>query len=179
MWQPFALSEIVVIQSGQDIYDKERKQGSTPYVTATAEQNGIGYFVGNKNSSLGRNCLSVNRNGSVGYSFFHPYNALFGNDTRKLIPKNKSKYAGFFLACCITAQRYKYGYGLKMGTGRLLRQRIMLPVTSSGEPDYEFMDEYMRQVEKRLLDIYKSYLIDKQQDTEILTGGGMEIIRYE
>lgn len=160
-WKAFPISEVADIQSGQDIYDQERTQGDTPYITATAEQNGIGYFVGNQNETLARNCLSVNRNGSVGYSFFHPYNALFGNDTRKLIPKCKSKYVGFFLARCITEQRHKYGYGLKMGTGRLLRQKIMLPVTNSGTPDYEFMDEYMQQIEKRILKEYKSYIVNK------------------
>ena len=28
-----------------------------------------------------------------------------------------------------------------MGTGRLLRQKIMLPITDTGSPDYEFMDD--------------------------------------
>ena len=171
-WKPFVISEIADIQSGQDIYEQERTPGNTPYITATAEQNGIGYFVGNTNSTLAYDCLSVNRNGSVGYSFFHPYNALYGNDTRKLIPKHKNKYVGFFLACCITNQRHKYGYGLKMGTGRLLRQKIMLPVTTSGSPDYEFMEEYMREVEKRLLKEYTLYLVAKQQDEENRGGIG-------
>jgi len=39
------------------------------------------------------NCISVNRNGSVGYAFYHCYEALYGNDTRKLNPVIKNKYA--------------------------------------------------------------------------------------
>ena len=101
-WASFAISDVADILSGQDIYEQERIKGNNPYITATADQNGIGYFVGNTNNTLQSNCLSVNRNGSVGYAFFHPYPALFGNDTRKLIPKVKSKYVGFFLARCIT-----------------------------------------------------------------------------
>ena len=171
-WASFAISDVADILSGQDIYDQERKKGNYPYITATSEQNGIGYFVGNMNCTYESNCLSVNRNGSVGYAFFHPYFALFGNDTRKLIPKNKSKYVGFFLARCITEQRYKYGYGLKMGTGRLMRQKIMLPINDkTGEPDYEFMDEYMRQIEQKLLEKYKTY-ISKEKDNNDKYGGG-------
>ncbi|MDO4702093.1 MAG: restriction endonuclease subunit S [Erysipelotrichaceae bacterium] len=63
--------------------------GSTPYITATSVNNGIGYFVNNSNLTLEKGCISVNRNGSVGYSFYHSYDALFGNDTRKLVLKEK------------------------------------------------------------------------------------------
>ena len=113
--------------------------------------------MGNKNSSLDKDCLSVNRNGSVGYAFYHPYSALYGNDTRKLIPKVKNRYVGLFLACCISKQRHKYGYGLKMGTGRLYRQRIMLPATSDGKPDYDFMESYMKVKELSFLQKYFSF----------------------
>ena len=48
-WASFAISDVADILSGQDIYDQERKKGNYPYITATSEQNGIGYFVGNMN----------------------------------------------------------------------------------------------------------------------------------
>ena len=163
-WKVFFISEIADIKSGQDIYDRERITGNTPYITATAEQNGIGYFVGNNNSSLDKDCLSVNRNGSVGYAFYHPYLALYGNDTRKLVPKVKNKYVGLFLACSISKQRHKYGYGLKMGTGRLYRQRIMLPATSDGKPDYEYMENYMKNQERFIMQQYISMKNKKEKN---------------
>ena len=124
-WQPFFIEDIAEIVSGIDIYERERVEGTKPYITATANNNGIGYFVGNVNGTLESECLSVNRNGSVGYCFYHPYSALYGNDTRKLRPKVKNKYSSLFISMCITSQREKYGYGYKMGTGRLKRQRIL------------------------------------------------------
>ena len=101
----FFISDIAEIVSGKDIYESERKKGSIPYISATAQNNGIGYFVGNSNETLEENCLSVNRNGSVGYSFFHPYKALFSNDCRKLRLKNDSKFAGYFISRIITNQK--------------------------------------------------------------------------
>lgn len=68
-WKAFFLEEIAQISSGKDIYERERTSGQTPYVTATANNNGIGYFVGNQNETLEKGSLSVNRNGSVGYCF--------------------------------------------------------------------------------------------------------------
>ena len=142
-WKEFWLEDIVDIKSGRDIYKQERIEGETPYITATAVNNGIGYFVDNTNSTKDKECISVNRNGSVGYAFYHPYQAVYGNDTRKLVPKTKNKYIALFLTRSILNQKDKYGYGYKMGTGRLKRQKIMLPVNLDGCIDYDFMKKYM------------------------------------
>ncbi|MBC8945395.1 restriction endonuclease subunit S [Xenorhabdus indica] len=142
-WDEFFIENIAEIVSGKDIYDAERFSGRTPYISSTAKNNGVGHFVGNKNNTLEDNCLSVNRNGSVGYSFYHSYKGLFSNDCRKLRPKFKSEYVGLFLSNQVSCQREKYNYGYKMGTGRLKRQKIMLPIDENGKPDYPFMDKYV------------------------------------
>lgn len=148
-WKAFFLEEIAQISSGKDIYERERISGQAPYVTATANNNGIGYFVGNKNETLERGCLSVNRNGSVGYCFYHPYDALYGNDTRKLKPIRNNKYVSLFISMCITNQRAKYGYGYKMGTGRLKRQKILLPIDANSQPNWDYMETYMQNLEQQ------------------------------
>ena len=146
-YKDFFIQEIADILSGHDIYERERIDGQIPYITATANNNGIGYFVANINETLEENCLSVNRNGSVGYCHYHPYKALYGNDTRKLRPHVPNKYISLYISEAISSQRCKYGYGYKMGTGRLKRQKIMLPVTSDGNPDWAYMEAYMRGIE--------------------------------
>lgn len=157
-WKEFYISDVAEIVSGRDIYETERVEGLTPYATASAQNNGIRYFVNNTNETLENGCISVNRNGSVGYAFYHDYSALFGNDCRKLRPKIKSKYISLFITTQITAQREKYGYGYKMGTERLKRQKILLPVKSNGTPDYKFMESYMKYEEykqvKKYLDFF-------------------------
>lgn len=160
-WRTIKIEAIGEVKPGRDIYEKERIAGKTPYVTATALQNGIGYFVGNKNESLSEGCISVNRNGSVGYSFYHPYKALFGNDTRRIVPFNTYPYANFFITRAIMNQKDKYGYGLKMGTERLKNQDILLPVDKNEEPDYKYMAQYMKNVEIGLLSKYINYRLSK------------------
>lgn len=142
-WQEFFIEDICEIKSGKDIYERERIEGVTPYVTATANNNGIGYFISNENATLQEKCISVNRNGSVGYSFYHSYPALFGNDTRKLIPKYNDDYVAKFISFMISSQKEKYGYGYKMGTARLKRQKILLPVNEEEVIDYDFMKKYI------------------------------------
>ncbi len=158
-WGEFFIEDIAEILSGKDIYGSERIKGNTPYISATANNNGIGHFVGNDNPTKESGCLSVNRNGSVGYSFYHPYNALFSNDCRKLRLKSSNKHVGIFISQQITRQKGKYGYGYKMGTARLKRQKIMLPVNDQNEPDYNYMENYMKQLEYKKLN---EYLTKKQ-----------------
>ncbi len=156
-WGVFFIEEVAEINSGKDIYQAKRINGDTPYVSSTAQNNGIGYFVGNTNSTLEANCLSVNRNGSVGYSFYHSYPALFSNDCRKLRLKYPSKHIGIFISQQISRQRKKYGYGYKMGTARLKRQKILLPIKENNEPDYEYMENYMKRLELEKLKKYLDY----------------------
>ena len=156
-WKEIFIEEVAEIYSGKDIYEKERTIGDTPYITATANNNGIGYFIGNKNKTLESECISVNRNGSVGYAFYHCYEALYGNDTRKLEPFIKNKYTALFITHAITSQKDKYGYGYKMGTGRLKRQKIMLPV-SDGEINYEYMENFIKNIEKKHIKNVLKYL---------------------
>lgn len=143
MWKAFFIEDICDIISGKDIYERERINGKTPYVTATSANNGIGYFISNNNTTLQEKCISVNRNGSVGYSFYHSYPALFGNDTRKLIPKYNDDHVAKFISFMISSQKEKYGYGYKMGTARLKRQKILLPINKDESINYEFMKLYM------------------------------------
>ena len=159
-WAAFAIQDICEIVSGQDIYERERIAGNTPYITATANKNGIGYFISNQNTTLEKDCISVNRNGSVGYAFFHPYHALFGNDTRKLRPKYLNKYTSLFLTACIEKQRVKYGYGYKMGTERLKKQKILLPVNVENQPDWTNIERFMQRIE---LEKIVCYLKSRQQ----------------
>ena len=156
-WKEIFIEEVAEIYSGKDIYERERTIGNTPYITATANNNGIGYFVGNENKTMESECISVNRNGSVGYAFYHCYEALYGNDTRKLKPFIKNKYTALFITHAITSQKDKYGYGYKMGTGRLKRQKIMLPV-SDGEVNYKYMENFIKNIEQKQIKNILKYL---------------------
>ncbi|PAV05086.1 MULTISPECIES: restriction endonuclease subunit S [Methanobacterium] len=156
-WSEFFISDIGEIDSGKDIYATERLKGDIPYITAKSKDNGVGHFIRNENNTLESNCISVNRNGSVGYAFYHPYKALYSNDCRK-IRLNRNKHISLFIANQITSQRGKYGYGYKMGTGRLKRQKIMLPIDDNNNPDWEFIESYMKKLEYEKISKYLNYI---------------------
>lgn len=153
-WKEFEINQIADVKSGKDIYSTERIEGDIPYVTSTAQTNGVGYFIGNDNQSLEKDCISVNRNGSVGFSFYHGYHALYGNDVRKVVLKNNmntNKYISLFITTTIMKQKEKYSYSVKLGTKRLKKQKILLPVKDDGTPDWKFMEQFMKRLENEAM----------------------------
>lgn len=156
-WDSFFIEAIGEIKSGKDITKKSMVPGDIPYVSATSLNNGVSAYISNTNDTLEKDCISINRNGSVGYAFYHPYTALFSNDCRKLVT-GLDKYTNLFIVNQIKAQKDKYNYGYKMGTNRILRQKIFLPVNSNGEPDYDYMKQYMINTEISMLKKYLKYL---------------------
>ena len=163
-WGEFGIEEVGEIHSGKDIYANERISGTTPYVSATAKNNGIGYYVGNDNKTLASNSLSVNRNGSVGYSFYHPYKALFSNDCRNIKLHYKSEQVGYFIANQISKQKNKYNYGYKMGTRRLKRQKILLPINDKEVPDYVYMEQYIKNIKFKKIKQYLDFKTKTEQN---------------
>lgn len=155
-WKDVELGLIADISSGRDIYAQERIVGDTPYITAGTANNGIGYFVGNDNDSKARNAISVNRNGAVGEAFYHPYEALYGNDCRRVnLHDADDEATQLFVVQCISKQKKAFSYSRKLGTARLKRLHVMLPVDDNGELDYAYMAQYAKNM---MLRKYKQYL---------------------
>ncbi|MCE4045150.1 restriction endonuclease subunit S [Lysinibacillus fusiformis] len=146
-WSSFTVEEIGDVLGGKDIFAHQREVGEIPYVGSSAINNGVIDFVGNDNNTKSSNILSVNRNGSVGYVFYHPYEAVFSGDTRRLKLKQyaNNKYVNLFIATCLEKQKDKFRFGYKLGAARLKRQRIMLPVDEHGDIDWEFIITFMEQ----------------------------------
>lgn len=133
-----------------------QKIGNRPFIGSTDSNNGITKFVSNTNESLDRNVLGVNYNGSVVENFYHPYEAVFSDDVKRLHLKNydDNKFVYLFIKSAILQQKVKYQYGYKFNGERMKRQSIMLPINSEGEPDYVFMENYMKRKEMEMLKRY-------------------------
>lgn len=153
-WGEFRISEIFDIKPGKRLTKSAMIDGDRPFVGATDSNNGITAWVGNKNESLDCNCLGVNYNGSVGETFYHPYECIFSDDVKRLHlkdEKKESRYVMLFLKTAILQQKVKYAYGYKFNESRMLKQTILLPTTLNGSPNYAFMEEYMKGLEQKIL----------------------------
>ena len=155
-WGEFFISDIFNIKAGKRLTKSEMKKGLIPFIGASDSNNGITNFVNNSNSSIDSNVLGVNYNGSVVENFYHPYKAIFSDDVKRL-SLNKIKGNEFlylFIKVVILNQKSKYQYAYKFNETRIKRQKIMLPINSKNEPDYDYMENYIKAIEYKKLTKY-------------------------
>ncbi len=156
-WDEFFISDIFDIKPGERLTKADMKKGNKPFIGSTDSNNGITEYTSNTNNSEDMNVLGVNYNGSVVENFYHPYKALFSDDVKRLSLKEVegNKYIYLFIKALILKQKDKYKYGYKFNETRMNKQKIMLPVKENGEPDYDYMENYIKKLE---LEKLKKYL---------------------
>lgn len=157
-WGEFVINKIFIVKSGKRLTKADMQKGKKPFVGSTDSNNGITEYVSNSNSSEDVNVLGVNYNGSVVENFYHPYRALFSDDVKRLsfreVEGNKFLY--LFVKAAILKQKNKYQYGYKFNGTRMNKQKIMLPINRKKEPDYAYMENYMKKLElKNLTEYFK------------------------
>lgn len=153
-WDEYFIDEIIDVKSGVRLTKDEQEKGRIPFIGSSDNHNGVTEFISNTNSSTSSNILGVNYNGSVGYAFYHPYKATFSDDVKRLSFKNgkNNQYTLLFLKHIIERQAKKYAYGYKFNGQRMKRQIVKLPSKSdSGQPDFEFMEQYMKRMENQAI----------------------------
>ena len=152
-WGEFRVGELFdAFLSKDDIQPKAIVEGNTPLVSSGKENNGIIAFIDNKNARLWEaNTLTVDMFGKVFYQG-QPYYAVSHGRVNILMPRmSMAKHCMQFIGCAIervTTDKYAFS---EMCTGtKLLKDVIMLPKDKTGQPDWTYMEEYMRKVEERV-----------------------------
>lgn len=124
-----------------------------PYISSTAENNGVDNFVSNKvNVRTFSNCLTIANSGSVGASFYHPYTFVASDHVTHLKNDKFSSFIYLFMATQTSRLSSKYNFNREINDSRMSRDKIMLPVDDDGEPDLQYMEQYMINImhEKRM-----------------------------
>lgn len=130
--------------------------GNTPRITCSATNNGLDGFYYNSPTELG-NVMTV-ESAAVGYVTYQENDFIATDHVEKLVLKDRilTPGLGLFMKSAIDkAVSGKYNYGYKFSQDRIKRQMIMLPVTDTGEPDYDFMEQYIKDL---MLQKYFQYI---------------------
>ena len=118
------------------------------------------------------NAMTISFNGvGTGTAFVHNYPFNLNSDCGLVEPiEDLSIEILHFIAVSINKNKEKFNYGYKANENRLLRQTIMLPVTNDGNPDYAFMERYIkeREIAKRVeyVDFAKAQLAQIERERE-------------
>lgn len=133
---------------------------SVPYITRSDANNGLARFVSAKNYEFGSDdggCITVGLDTQT--AFYQPHKFVTGQNVQVITGENISEDVAQFLVPILRQQMTaKFNWGGNGATlGRMKRLSVMLPVTNSGEPDYEYMAKYAQQKRNAMLAKYRAY----------------------
>lgn len=173
-WKEFKISGIFENYHGKRLIEKQRLKGDIPFLTAGENNNGISSFIGN-NILTHENFISVDM---FGNSFYHSYRASGDDNIYFFINKNLSKYIKLFIVCCINKQKTKYSYGKQFRQTNADTCKILLPIDFKGDPHWQFMEDYMRAIEKEHLEKITAYYNAKLNESN-RRSGGFDLVEYK
>lgn len=128
------------------------------YVGATNRNNGVLSFVqADKKLIQNGNAIGFikNGNGSAGYAVYKAESFVSTSDVIFAYANWLNKYIGLFITTCSDMSQEKYSHGYKWTKERLLKSGIMLPANKQGNPDYNYMEQYGKQL---MVQKYRQYL---------------------
>lgn len=140
-WKSFFIVDVFdTIQRGKRLKTADHLIGSIPYVSSSALNNGVDNFVSNdKGVRKFSDCLSLANSGSVGSTFYEPFEFVASDHITHLKSDKFNKYHYLFLATMTSRLSQKYNFNREINDKRISREIVLLPVTSDNKPDYEYM----------------------------------------
>ena len=144
-WLEFKYDNLFKIERGRGARKKDiTKDGTTPFVTSIDNNNGWTGKVPFEPEHTS-NVIGVNRNGSVAEAFYQPLPFCATEDVHVFKPKFKfNQYRAMFLISLIRKEQYRYSFGRKWGLKRMNESIIKLPVDKNNNPDWQFMEDYIK-----------------------------------
>lgn len=162
-WGEFVIQDLFITKIGKNIDgNKINKIGRIAYITRKESNNGVDGFINYNNEYLTHDYPVITIGNETAEPFVQIYHFFTGTKVNILIPKQEiTKHALLFIAQALKQHKSKYSYSFTINSTRLKRQIIQLPINNSGNPNYAFMEHYMRQKEQEKLAKFKSYIEDR------------------
>ncbi len=170
-WRPFFLTELFPqIQRGKRLKTEDHIPGKTPYVSSSALNNGVDNFISNTEKvRIFSDCISLANSGSVGSSFYEPFSFVASDHITHLKNEKYNKYHYLFIASILNRLSQKYNFNREINDNRISREKIMLPVDVAGNLDLDFMEQYIKERERQLIQKYKGFIGENIQSRGVLT----------
>ena len=177
-WGVFLIGDLFSVKRPPARNKDDYELGDVPFVASGSVNNGVMKcckpLEDEKLDEAG--CITVSP--VDGSAFYQPYSFLgrggAGSSILMLYADNINLYSGQFIAKMISntcACKYTYGHmGNKDG---IKRERIMLPVDENNHPDYQFMEDYAKELISKKREQYLDYCKEQLKTFE---RGGYNLI---
>jgi len=171
-WGEFKIKDIFTVENCK-AYHKENLECAicgTPYITRTSLNNGLDDIIkNNKNYKINRsNSISL---GAENADFFYQeFKYITGNKMYSIYNKNINKSIGLFLVQTFRTSIKNCGFGYGKGlTGTRFKDRIvLLPIDRDKNPNWQFMEDYIKQEQKEIAQKVINYYEQKMLETSFI-----------
>ncbi len=149
-WKNFRIKNLFDIKKGKRLTSEDQIKGNTPYVGAIDSNNGIANYIQQEPQHSG-NTISLSYNGSVAEAFYQLKPFWATDDVNVLYPKFEMNIAkALFICTILKKEKYRYSYGRKWVLEKMNETIISLPATPDGDVDWQWIENYMKSIQKKI-----------------------------
>lgn len=170
-WKPFFISWdewVFTIKATSSWIDKNKLNldwvEEIPYITRTDVNNWINFFIPkNQSEKYGINPWNVITIWlDTQTVFYQPSKFYTWQNIQVLSWKILNKWISLFIIALLKIQLKKFNWWWNGATlGRLSRTKILLPADHLWNPDYKFMEDFIKEREKSKREKYRKYVENK------------------
>lgn len=158
-WNSFVIGTLFNIVKGKRLTKAEMKSGETPFIGSSALNNGCTAMIGNDKNQHPENTITVCYNGSVGETFYQDQPYIASDDVNVLYPKfTMNRQIALFIVPLIKGVSSRYDYIDKWKKEAMEADKIYLPVDKNGDPDWDYMEEYMKMVQGKTENVLNQFV---------------------
>lgn len=152
-WKAYQIKDLFEVETGANVNKNKLTIGVIPRITATDTNNGVDWYtehIQDKGFRIYTNRVSISFLGSC---FYQPYQASYDMKIHNISIRDRAwnQYTALFVASQCKRFCEHVNYGNQLSSSDLPKQHILLPITPDNTPDWQFMEDYMREVESKLL----------------------------
>ncbi len=180
-WTKFKIEDLFIVSRGQRHVVGNHEDGNLPYYSASLDNNGVTDYISNP-LFVDNDALVVT---TFGDAFYAKGDFTASDEITILHHEKMNELSGLFIASAIRQNKWKYSFKVKAFKERVSNDSISLPATSDGQPDWDYMESYMKAVmeesEKSLENLKKAdntkHLIDVSGWGEFRIGDLFDVSR--
>lgn len=157
-WKEFKIGDLFEIKptknygmSNNSLFESE---GNVPVIVNSAINNGVGGYVGLEPTEEG-NCITFSDTTDANSIFYQPVPFVGYSHVQCMRPLNDDLPENImrFIASVFksAALSYNFDYSNKFRRDIALEMHIKLPAKSDVEPDWEYMEKYMKDIEEEVV----------------------------
>ena len=169
-WKKFKLEDLFESIVGDvDLQKRDFTEQGTPVISAGVTNNGVAGYTEKEARIIPENTITVDMFGNVRYRDFKyklaTHGRIFALKSKTDLPEN----VGLFLEAILSKHLVNFNYSRMCSWNKIKDIEIKLPAIETEEPDWKYMEDYIKELEQDYIKELEGYLQSAGLDNYELT----------